>query len=137
MLKDFVQDGGRLVILGGCFTVGRGAIQKTHLDDVLPVTFQDPQQVVLRTPPLLLGTGSNRSHDERPAVFGHLRIIPRENSTTLAWAGIEPITVEGKRGKGSAFVFAGTVMGEGDSKHQPFWETNAWSKLLQRMMHGE
>src|SRR5205807_284582 len=107
------------------------------LDDVLPVSFQAPFEVVLRTPPLLLGPERGKSYSEKPAVFGILRVTPRETSSTLAWAGDQPIAVEGTHGKGRVFVFGGTVFGEADSTLKPFWETAVWSNLFQRMVLGE
>jgi uncharacterized membrane protein len=137
MLKEFVQDGGRLVLLGGCYTSGHGGIVKSYLDDVLPVDFQAPYQVVLSSPPVLLGPERNQSFAEKPAVFGLLRVTPREKAATLAWGGPHPLAVAGTYGNGKVVVFAGTVFGESTGDLKAFWETAAWSKLFQRMVRDE
>jgi len=137
MLKEFVQDGGRLVLLGGCFTTGHGGILKSYLDDVLPVDFQAHYQVVLCSPPVLLGPERNQSFAEKPAVFGLLRVTPRDKAATLAWGGPHPLAVAGTYGNGKVVVFAGTVFGESAGGLKAFWETAAWSKLFQRMVLEE
>ena len=133
VLKDYVEDGGRLVLLGGCFALGQGGIRRTFLDEVLPVACAGPCEVVRCDPPLLLGSAPGKPHPQRPAIFWRHQVSPRPGSTTLAWAGTRPIAVAGRYGKGYTGVFAGTVLGQGGDGVRAFWETSAWSDLLKQL----
>ena len=137
LLKDFVEDGGRLVFLGGCFTLGQGGVLGTFLDEILPVTCAGPYEVAQCDPPLLLGPSHDKIYADRPALFWRHRVTPRPDATVLAWAGSHPISVSGRAGKGIVRVFAGTTLGQGSDQLTPFWETASWQRLLQRMVYGE
>ncbi|MBI2190590.1 MAG: hypothetical protein HYU36_01230 [Planctomycetes bacterium] len=133
MLRDYVHDGGRLVLLGGCFTLGQGGVQRTWLEDLLPVQCQGPGEVVPCQPPLLLGSESGKPDPESPALFYRHLVRPKPSASVLAWAGEHPVAVAWQQGQGLVAVFAGTTLGEGDEKHRPFWETQAWPRLLRQL----
>lgn len=136
LYHDFVQDGGRLVLLGGMSTLGQGGIAHTFLDDILPVTCRGPFEVVRCEPPLVLGPDKGKPWPGAPALFWRHQATPRPGTAVLAWAGEEPVAVAGTVGKGRVVVFLGTTCGDPAPGTTPFWETPAWGELFRRMLAG-
>jgi len=137
LLKDYVEDGGRLVFLGGSFALGQARIGGTYLDDILPVTCRGPYEVTQCDPPLILGPARSEAHPDRPALFWRHQVTARPKSSVLAWAGEHPVAVSARAGKGLVSVFAGTVLGEGSDQARPFWQTESWSRLFKRLVYGQ
>ncbi len=133
-LKEYVEDGGRLVLLGGCFALGQGGVLHTFIDEMLPVQCGGPYEVVPCEPQAILGPTSESSYPDKPALFWRHLVKPRPNSTVLAWANKYPIAVKGNYGKGQVLVYAGTVLGEGDKEMTPFWNTDSWKHLFKRLV---
>ena len=134
MLKTFVEDGGRIVFLGGSFTLGQGNFLNTFLDDILPVDCKGNNEVIRCQPPLLLGSEQGKPWPKEAAVFYRHLVTQRKRSRVLAYAGDQPIAFEGEFGKGTVAVFAGASMGEGGRKETPFWNTARWKGLMKRMV---
>lgn len=134
--QDFVQDGGRLVLLGGSFTLGQGGILQTFLDDILPVQCVGPSEIRRCEPAALLGPAKGQAYPGAPSLFWRHTATLRPEATVLAWAGAEPVAVSGVAGQGRVVVFLGTSLGVGDGQVKPFWETPAWAKLFAEMVSG-
>jgi len=134
MLRDFVQDGGRLVILGGPMTLGFGRMRYTMTDAMLPVLLTGDHEVARCDPPLLLGPAANVAYPDKPAVYWLHDLQPRPGANVLAYAGSHPIALAATYGKGQVIVFTGTVLGEGTEISKPFWESASWTGLLKRMV---
>jgi hypothetical protein len=136
-LRDFVRDGGRLVILGGIATLGQGAMKNTYLEEMLPVTLKGDSEVVPCATPVLLGGKSGKPYDDRPALFWLHNVTFLPKAEVMAYAGAEPVAAFQAYGKGRVGVFAGTVLGEPAAGERAFWETESWTKLLNRMVGVE
>jgi hypothetical protein len=134
MLKDFVEDGGRLVILGGICTLGCGGMKGTYLEEMLPFVLKGPSEIVSSGLPLMLGSKKDVPYSDRPAVFWRHDIPLRQGAEVLSFAGPNPIAARRAMGKGSVVVFAGTVMGERADQTKPFWECSSWAKMLKKMI---
>ena len=134
MLKDFVEDGGRLVILGGICTLGCGGMKGTYLEEMLPFALGGPSEIVSSELPLVLGLKNNVPYSDRPAVFWRHNIPLRPGAEVLSFAGPNPIAARRTVGKGSVVVFAGTVLGERTDQTKPFWECNSWATMLKKMI---
>ena len=134
MLKDFVEDGGRLVILGGICTLGCGGMKGTYLEEMLPFVLKGPSEIVSSELPLLLGLKKDVPYSDRPALFWRHDISLRQGAKVLSFAGPNPIAAHRVVGKGSVVVFAGTVLGEGTDQTKPFWECSSWAKMLKNMI---
>ena len=134
MLKDFVEDGGRLVILGGICTLGCGGMKDTFLEDMLPFAPKGPSEIVSSELPLLLGSRKNVPYSDRPAVFWRHNMLLRQGAEVLGFAGPNPIAARRTVDKGSVVVFAGTVLGEKTDRTKPFWECNSWAGMLKKMI---
>jgi hypothetical protein len=133
-IKDFVYDGGRLVLLGGNRTLGEGGLKGTYLDELSPFALRGMNEVVRCEPPLLLGPAAGHSFSDRPSIFWRHDLSLKPRARPLAYAGELPIASCWKAGKGMVCVFAGTTLGEGGAKQQPFWESASWRDLARRLL---
>ncbi|MHC4249147.1 MAG: hypothetical protein ACYS9X_08475 [Planctomycetota bacterium] len=126
LLRDFVADGGRLVLLGGNHALRRSAFAATFVGDALPFTLTKENAVVQEKEPLLLGTRRASPAAGRPALFWRHVVEPRPESTVLAWAGGTPVSFRRAVGKGVVTAFIGTALGTPKGGETPFWETRFW-----------
>jgi hypothetical protein len=137
MLNDFVNDGGRLVVLGGPWSLGQGTFPGTMLEKILPFDIskaQTTQEIIPCVPPLLLGTKPGKPYDDKPSLFWRHQIALKKGADVLAYAGDIPVAASSNSGKGSVAVFAGTVLGEEKKGELPFWKSKFWPILLNRMV---
>jgi hypothetical protein len=136
MLRSFIEDGGRLVILGGPMSLGQGGLAGTCLEEALPFTLTEGNdaEVAPCTPPLLLGAGPGRSFADKPALFWRHEVTLRPGAYPLAYAGATPIAARQGLGRGLVTVFAGTVLGTPPAGTTPFWKTTSWGTLLQQLV---
>jgi hypothetical protein len=132
LYRDYVQDGGRLVVLGG-MSQFRNNWKNTYLDDLLPVEIKSGVMIEAR-PPLILGDDKNAPYTGAPSLFWRHDVTLRPGMQVLAYAGNIPIAARRAVGKGQCIAFSGTVDGEGTAKNPAFWESPSWTKLVQRMV---
>ena len=138
-LKDFVEAGGGLVILGGVYTLGNGSFANTFLADMMPVRLHD-KDVIRPDSPLALAPVSNtrlidrttarRMREDRPSLYWLHELMPAPGATVHVTAGRYPVLVTRAEGKGRVAVFAGTVLGEKRGDETPFWEWDGWRGVL-------
>jgi hypothetical protein len=102
ILKDFVEDGGRLVILGGICTLGSGAMKGTYLEDMLPFVLKGPSEIVPCQPPLMLGSKKNVPYSDQPALFWRHNLALRDGATVLTFAGPNPVAAIRRARRNSA-----------------------------------
>jgi hypothetical protein len=137
MLNDFVNDGGRLVVLGGPWSLGQGTFPGTMLEKILPFEIlkaKTTKEIIPCDPPLLLGTKPGKPYDDKPTLFWRHQVPLKQGAEVLAYAGDIPVAASTKSGKGSVAVFAGTVLGEEKNGELPFWKSKFWPILLNRMV---
>lgn len=135
IIRDWVNDGGRLVMLGGMSTFGQGAMASTYFQDLLPFQLHGPRDVVQCEAPLILGAMPGVPWPESPLVYWRHNLEVRENCKVLAYAGAIPMLTVHDVGQGKVYAFAGTVLGEPTTGQNPFWTTKAWRDLWQSI-HG-
>jgi uncharacterized membrane protein len=139
MLNDFVNDGGRLVVLGGPWSLGQGTFPGTMLEKILPFEIskaQTTKEIIPCDPPLLLGTKPGTPYDDKPTLFWRHQLPLKQGAEVLAYAGDTPVAASSNSGKGSVAVFAGTVLGEEKKGELPFWKSKFWPILLNRMINN-
>jgi len=134
VFKDYVEDGGRLVILGGIVTLGQGGMAQTYIDDMLPMTLKGAYEVVRSQPPLILGPQTGVAYPDHPALFWRHEIVLRLGAEPLAHAGSQPIAARREVGHGVVVIFAGTVLGDATPKVMPFWNCPSWTILVKQLM---
>jgi len=136
-LADYVRAGGRLVVLGGPFTLGQGFFKGTALEAVLPVEVRQARDVYQLPTPLALGKQKGTPLPGNPMLYYYHAVTPRPNARVLLWAGDLPIAYEQSVGKGTTVVFAGTPMGESKEQDKPsFWTWNGWPELASGLILG-
>ena len=136
MLRDFAEDGGRLVILGGPAALGQGGFPGTCLEEILPFALQPPgaeAEVAPCRPPLLLGPKPGQPRDDKPALLWRHQMKRKDGAEVLAYAGDAPIAARLAVGKGLVCVFAGTVLGDPPAAVTPFWACASWAELLRQL----
>jgi uncharacterized membrane protein len=137
MLNDFVNDGGRLVVLSGPWSPGQGTLTGNMLEKILPFDIskaQKTKEIIPCDPPLLLGTQPGNPYDDKPSLFWRQQVTFKKGAEVLAYAGDIPVAASTKSGKGSVAVFTGTVLGEEQKGELPFWKSKFWPILLNRMV---
>ncbi|MHB9133843.1 MAG: LamG domain-containing protein [Armatimonadota bacterium] len=136
MFSDYVNDGGRLIILGGPFSLGVGSYQSTYLEDMLPFTLTGVNEVVPCEPALLLGPTPGTPYADNPNLLWRHNVAVKTGVTTLAYADTLPIAayklVGGNGGRVAAF--AGTVQGIPALGASAFWQCASWTTLLQQLV---
>jgi uncharacterized membrane protein len=115
-LRDYVADGGGLIMVGGYLTFqgidAKARYAGTAVEEALPVTMQicdDRVEVPEGCAPLL----RNANHpiasglpERWPCLLGYNRIIAKPNAEVIATAADDPLVVAWQFGKGRAVAFA-------------------------------
>lgn len=134
--REFVAQGGGLVVLGGYWAFSRGAYAGTPLEEMLPATFA-PEHRIPETPEgLPLHPGAQATWKppielkSKPVAFYVQTLTPKPDSTVQWLAGDKPALVSGSFGKGRVVACALTANGETPAGVMPFWDWPEWPKLL-------
>ena len=134
--REFVAQGGGLVVLGGYWAFSRGAYAGTPLEEMLPVTFA-PEHRIPETPEGLLLRPSSEATwkpafdlKSNPVAFYVQTLTPKPDSTVQWLAGDKPALVSGTFGKGRVVACALTANGETPAGVLPFWDWPEWPKVL-------
>lgn len=138
MLREFVKNGGSLLLLGGRFAFG-SQYHNTPLEELSPVTFIESgfdlkshlTGLELKLEPgAFKGKLRDLDWSSKPSVFWIHETNPKPKSKTLLTAGDKPLLVIGEYGKGRVAIFTGTVMGAPPQTQTPFWKWAGWPRLL-------
>ena len=142
VLKDFVDTGGGLVVLGGLYTLGQGDMKDTLLDTILPVELR-PRDVGREEKPLVLSAVAGDAMacavspelwQRSPVLYWRHAVTPKAGTDVHVLGGNEPALISWKVGKGTVVVFTGTALGESKEGELPFWKWDGWPLLLNRMI---
>tara|TARA_Y100000758_G_scaffold169117_1_gene120211 strand:- start:19 stop:465 length:447 start_codon:yes stop_codon:yes gene_type:complete len=142
LIKEYVINGGGLVMIGGYLTFqgidAKARYQGTAVEDVLPVVLESgddrseqPQGVspivVEGNHPIVSGI-----EDVWPVLLGYNRVKPKTDSTVIVQVGEHPLIVAGAVGKGRSVAFT--------SDCGPHWappafvEWSGYEKLWQQIV---
>jgi uncharacterized membrane protein len=113
-IRDYVQGGGGLVMIGGYLTFqgidAKAQYAGSPVEEVLPVTLsrhddraESPQGVVpevVAEHPIVAGLEKSW-----PALLGYNRVTPKPGATLIARVGGDPLLVAGTFGKGRGVAF--------------------------------
>ena len=137
MIGDFVSNGGGLLLLGGYWTLDKGGMRGTPLEEILPVRIDADRG---RLPYDLKGLplepkGSHpvtalADWSAKPCVFFYNRVSARDGATVPLAAGEHPMLILGQHGKGRTAVFAGSVCGVAPEGVTPIWDWDDWPVFL-------
>jgi uncharacterized membrane protein len=116
LLRDYVQGGGGLVMVGGYLTFqgidAKARYAGTAVEEALPVTIL-PQDDRVEVPegarPRLIEPAHPIAAglpEEWPALLGYNRIVPKPGATVVATVGVDPLVAAWELGAGRAVAFA-------------------------------
>ena len=139
-LRQFVETGGGLVVLGGFWAFDRGGYQGTALGDMLPVTFGEGKAISSAPEGLVLSpassadwlTGCDFAATPR-ALFIH-ELKPKPGATVHLMAGNKPALVSWTYGRGRVVACTLTVNGAPRQDALAFWDWDDWPALLGKTM---
>ena len=138
ILKDFVEAGGGLVVLGSSYTLGQGNMAQTYFEDLLPVQVTDKRDVQQAAAPLPLKPGQGPLLDgvpiaawkQAPVLYWRHVITPKAAANVALYADKEPVLITSQIGQGRVAVFTGTVLGDKQGADLPFWQWQGWPVIL-------
>ncbi len=125
MLREWVKEGGGLLILGGLVTLGQDNNMARGWPEFLPIILGGPWEIRKCEPPVRLEGGSL-------VLYRHVVKAKPRTTTLLKGAGGEPLLVGRGYGKGRVAVFTGTVLGEVPTGGTAFWETKEWQETVRK-----
>jgi uncharacterized membrane protein len=116
LLRDFVQNGGALIMVGGYLTFqgieGKARYAGTPVEDALPVTLMQVDDRV-EAPEGAVPRVADASHEivaglpgEWPNLLGYNRIMAKPGATIVATVGNDPLIAAWEFGKGRSVAFA-------------------------------
>lgn len=135
ILRDYVRNGGSLLILGGLYSWGGGEFREMGLDGFLPLSVQDtfdltkgesrriePDKSLLKE---MLGT-SSADGSEWGAVYWFHRLGVKPGARVLVRLDDFPLAAVSEHGKGRIACVAGTTLGPKSEDLHPFWLSSGW-----------
>lgn len=134
-IKGYVQNGGRLLVTGGPYSLGLGSFTESGLAELLPVRLQEFDLRWIKE-----GTSFKRSSTAdfdlsgNPKAYWIHDVKPKQDADVLLTAGDLPLLICGRYGKGRVTVFTATPMGIPAEGETPFWEWSGWHGFLQAMV---
>jgi hypothetical protein len=128
-VRQFVENGGKLIVFGGLYGYGHGGMKGSFLEEVLPVSVQrtfDRERV----------TGEfTEAESWFPAKLGDcawLHAVTVKPRAQVCWrVGRRPAVVAGAFGNGWVIAITATMLGD---PAQPFWESPVWRRELGGML---
>jgi uncharacterized membrane protein len=136
-IREFVNRGGGLLVLGGPWTYGRCAVRGTWIDQLLPVAVKGRSDWVALPPASAL-----QWTDQAPAALRAVSLadhpcVSYVHDVDLRPAGQVALTAAGRPvltlstvGRGRVAAFTGTPLGVAGPGQLGFWESPAWPPSL-------
>jgi len=156
-LRDFVNKGGGLIILGGPFSLGQGGYCGTPQETQMPVTLRNGKDLeAYPTPPTLApATGATllagvtpEQWKAAPKIYWRHRVTVKPTGHAQLLAGEEPVLLTSTSGAGRVAVFTGTPLGgpglDNDRRtvkiltpydgQTPWWNWNGWTTVMTNVL---
>jgi len=131
-VEKFVEGGGRLLVLGGYFTLERGEMKGSSLEKFLPVKLCGPFEGIKKVD-IKKFLPKDKAYQWLEGMDFHLEykhcleLCPDAEVLLDSVAG--PVLVRGKYGQGEVLVFMAVPAG----KTMDFTQYRCWSRLLKQM----
>ena len=136
LFREFVSQGGGLVVLGGYWAYSRGAYGGTPLEEMLPATFPPEHRIPANRAGLALGPAPQATwktpfdFGKKPAALYVQGLEPKPGATVQILAGAKPAFISGTFGKGRVVACALTANGDPPKDVLPFWDWPDCPKLV-------
>ena len=142
MLKQYVEDGGCLIMMGDTHGLVPGGWPQSVLGPLLPVAPWKEKDLVYSPKLLPLQPRSDAFEslhwDERPYTIYYHGADVQPGAKVLVHSGKIPLIVQRKAGKGSIIVLLTSVLGDDNPRSNvdktPFWRWNDWPKLMAKLI---
>ena len=136
-IRQFVEQGGGLVVLGGYWAFERGAYADTPLAELLPVELQprgdlpqDRAGAILTAGPASDWNWNQINFAAQPRTFYLHSLVAKPNAQVILQAGKHPAMIAGEFGQGRVVASALTVNGLSTSDALAFWDWADWPAVL-------
>ncbi|MCG2658855.1 MAG: glutamine amidotransferase [Kiritimatiellae bacterium] len=141
MIRQYVEDGGGLLVFGGWFSYAAGNIKDTPLYDLLPYRIEtSPFGLRQAKPSEILKIVNHKTWlkgfvvDEKVVSPWYHELIPAKDAELLVTVGEKPWLATRSYGAGRVAACAGTVLGQSANEQVTFFEWKKWPKLLKMMI---
>ena len=137
-IREFVNQGGGLVVLGGLCAYDNGGYAGTPLEEILPVSLK-PSYIDFY---ITAANGAQLAKSESadwplhcdfssgPTAWYFHTLPPKPGAKVQVKIGSQPALVSGTSGQGRVVACALTVNGNPPAGVTPFWEWKDWPGLL-------
>jgi hypothetical protein len=137
-LREFVNQGGGLVVLGGYATYDNGGFGGTPLEEMLPVSLKGSylELYITAEKGAKLSKGEQADWPMRydfsanPIAYYYHILTPKPGAKIQVKVGNQAALVSGTFGKGRVVACALTVNGNPPAGVTPFWEWKDWPAML-------
>ncbi|MBI2194734.1 MAG: hypothetical protein HYU36_22365 [Planctomycetes bacterium] len=137
-LREFVSQGGGLVVLGGLSSYANGGYPGTPLDEILPVSlkesyidhFPSAEKGAKLGPAESADWPLNFDFRAGPTAYYFHTLIPKDGARVQVKVGDLPALVSGSFGNGRVVACALTANGNPEAGVLPFWDWKDWPALL-------
>jgi len=137
-IREFVRQGGGLVVLGGLGAYYNGGYSDAAWGEILPVALTE--SYIEFYPTAEKGAKLTRAQtadwplrldfQSGPTAFYFHKLIPKSDAKVQVIVGDQPALVSGTFGKGRVVACSLTVNGNPEAGMLPFWKWKDWPALL-------
>ncbi len=133
MIRDFVENGGSLIILGGDRSYGQSGFTRTQLEELFPVEIEKRGDIKKLDSLKLRGGKKIQAADNLYVYYLHKQKI-KDGAEVLLEAGTFPFVVAKNIKKGKVVAILGTVYGTAQGDNTPFWLSSKWEDIMAEIM---
>lgn len=142
-LKEFVENGGALFILGGRMSLDSGGFADSGLADILPCELKGKGRKKAEEP-LILEPGPGAKDmlsadlcwQMEPRAYYFHDLEPKPGASVLMKAGEKPLLIVGSFGRGRVAVLGLSVEGDPPANELAFWEWPDLPRLMAAVCRG-
>ena len=138
-LRQFVEQGGGLLVFGGPFSLGKGEIAGSAFEPALPITTMGTWDLVKAKSPIVKVARdspitSGLVWKDKPVLLYYQKTAAKPEAEVLLECDGFPMLATWRYGKGRVAVFAGTYLGEPAHNEVLFYQWPGYVELLTRLV---
>ncbi|MCG2659973.1 MAG: hypothetical protein L6437_06995 [Kiritimatiellae bacterium] len=141
LLRQYIEDGGGLIVFGGFYSYGASNIRDTPLGSILPFVVRKapfglckaPEKSTLAVSGTCAFLSAKQWGNNLVAPWFH-ELVPVEDASVVMSNGNMPWMAIRSAGKGRVIACAGTLMGSPSPGKTMYYEWEGWPDCLWRMI---